>query len=84
MNRPTKLNAMTRAMEDDLERMLDWAEENPSIWVIVITGTGRAFCAGQDLTAWHETTGTGESPTARMRSHIHGFGSVARRRSKKV
>lgn len=84
MNRPSALNAMTRGMEDDLERMLDWAEETPSVWVIIVTGTGRAFCAGQDLKNWNATTGTSESPQARMKSHVHGFGSIARRRSKKV
>ena len=84
MNRPAALNAMTRDMEDDLERMLDWAEEALDIWVIVITGTGRAFCAGQDLVGWQKTTGTSESPQSRMRTHVHGFGSIARRRSKKV
>lgn len=41
---------MDDALEKDIERVLDWAEEEPSIWVIVITGTGKVFCAGQNLT----------------------------------
>lgn len=84
INRPKALGAMNDAMEADLCKMLDWAEEAPGIWVIVITGTGRAFCAGADLKAWDSTQGSEASPTAKMTSNPHGFGSIARRRSKKV
>ncbi|KAH9043671.1 enoyl-CoA hydratase/carnithine racemase [Lactarius pseudohatsudake] len=49
MNRPKSLNAMCQTMESDLENLLSWFEGEPSLWVAIITGYGRAFCAGADL-----------------------------------
>ncbi|GAA6063757.1 hypothetical protein JCM10212_002709 [Sporobolomyces blumeae] len=83
LNRPEALNAMTDALENDLCQMLDWYEDNNSLWAVIVTGTGRAFCAGQDLKDWQKTAGTRKSPTEKMVSNPHGFGSLARRRSKK-
>ncbi|GAA5923240.1 enoyl-CoA hydratase/isomerase family protein [Sporobolomyces koalae] len=83
LNRPEALNAMTDALEEDLREMLDWFEEENSLWTVVITGTGRAFCAGQDLKDWQKTAATRQSPSEKMKSNPHGFGSLARRRSKK-
>jgi 2-(1,2-epoxy-1,2-dihydrophenyl)acetyl-CoA isomerase len=48
--RPEKLNAITAAMHADLRGALDTAESDPSVRCIVITGDGRAFSSGQDLT----------------------------------
>lgn len=75
---------MTDTLEADLKILLDWFEEENSLWVVVITGTGRVFCAGQDLKNWLATKGSRNSPSARINSNPHGFGSMARRRSKKV
>lgn len=47
MNRPRQLNAMSWGMEQDMKKTLDWFEEEPSLWVVILTGNGRAFCAGQ-------------------------------------
>ncbi|PWN42626.1 ClpP/crotonase [Ceraceosorus guamensis] len=52
LNRPKQLNAMTDALEEDLYSILDWYEFEPSLWLLIISGTGRAFCAGQDLLDW--------------------------------
>jgi 2-(1,2-epoxy-1,2-dihydrophenyl)acetyl-CoA isomerase len=49
LNRPSKLNAFTRAMLADLRSALETAAADPSCRVVVITGAGRAFSAGQDL-----------------------------------
>jgi 2-(1,2-epoxy-1,2-dihydrophenyl)acetyl-CoA isomerase len=49
LNRPDALNSFTRAMHHDLWAALDRAEGNPAIRAIVITGAGRGFCAGADL-----------------------------------
>ncbi|GAA5914236.1 hypothetical protein JCM8208_001530 [Rhodotorula glutinis] len=83
LNRPEALNAMTDALEEDIRKVLDWFEEENGLWALIVTGTGRAFCAGQDLKNWQKTAGTASSPSASMRKNVHGFGSLARRRSKK-
>ncbi|KAK4054925.1 hypothetical protein OIV83_000849 [Microbotryomycetes sp. JL201] len=84
LNRPEALNAMTDDLENDLRRVLDWFEQEPSLWVMVVTGTGRAFCAGQDLKNWNKTAGSDDSPPSKILRNPHGFGSIARRRSTKV
>lgn len=49
LNRPAALNSFTRQMHKELWAALDQAEANPVIRAMVITGAGRAFCAGADL-----------------------------------
>lgn len=49
LNRPQSLNSFTRQMHYDLWAVLDRAEANPAIRALVVTGAGRAFCAGADL-----------------------------------
>ena len=49
LNRPTALNSFTRQMHHDLWAACDRAEANPSMRAMVITGAGRGFCAGADL-----------------------------------
>ena len=49
LNRPLALNSFTRQMHRELWAALDRAEANPAIRALVITGSGRAFCAGADL-----------------------------------
>lgn len=49
LNRPDKLNSFTGAMHAELRQALDSVQADPSVRALVITGAGRAFCAGQDL-----------------------------------
>ena len=49
LNRPQALNSFTRQMHHDLWAALDMAEADSKIRALVITGAGRAFCAGADL-----------------------------------
>ncbi|HEX6143716.1 MAG TPA: enoyl-CoA hydratase [Geminicoccaceae bacterium] len=49
LNRPAAYNSLSRAMLEALERELDVIAADPAIRVVVIAGTGRAFCAGHDL-----------------------------------
>ena len=49
LNRPEKFNSFCREMALDLQNALRDAENNPNIRAILLTGTGKAFCAGQDL-----------------------------------
>jgi 2-(1,2-epoxy-1,2-dihydrophenyl)acetyl-CoA isomerase len=49
LNRPQVFNSFNRAMALSLQELLDRAEKDPDVRCIVITGEGKAFCAGQDL-----------------------------------
>ena len=49
LNRPASLNSFTRQMHRDLWAALDKVEANPAIRALVLTGAGRGFCAGADL-----------------------------------
>ena len=49
LNRPQALNSFTRQMHHDLWAALDIAEADAKIRALVITGAGRGFCAGADL-----------------------------------
>ncbi len=49
LNRPDKLNSFNGAMHTELRTALDGVQHDKSIRVLVITGAGRGFCAGQDL-----------------------------------
>ena len=49
LNRPQALNSFTRQMHHDLWAALDMAEADSKIRALVVTGAGRGFCAGADL-----------------------------------
>jgi len=51
LNRPAKLNALSRPLVDALNRQLDALRDDDAVRVLVLTGAGRAFCAGWDLTS---------------------------------
>ena len=50
LNRPEKMNAITRAMLDELAAAFRKAVKDDSVGAVVLTGAGRAFSAGVDLT----------------------------------
>ena len=49
LNRPDKYNSINREMALEMQKRLDRCESSKEIRVILITGEGKAFCAGQDL-----------------------------------
>jgi len=49
MNRPERLNALSRELVEDLHAELDAIAADRSVRVVVLTGAGRGFCAGLDL-----------------------------------
>ena len=49
LNRPDKLNSFTQAMHDEVRHALHQVGGDKSVRVLVLTGAGRGFCAGQDL-----------------------------------
>ncbi len=49
LNRPDKLNSFNQTMAYEVQSALDYCMEDAAIRCVLITGAGRAFCAGQDL-----------------------------------
>lgn len=55
LDRPDKLNAFTTAMGYELIEAFDTCDQDDAVRAVVLTGAGRAFCAGADLSAGAET-----------------------------
>ena len=55
LNRPDKLNAYTQQMQTELIAALDAADADDEIRAIIVTGAGRGYCAGADLSAGGNT-----------------------------
>ena len=55
LNRPNKLNAFTFSMMEEMITALDVLDADDSVHSLIITGKGRAFCAGADLSSGQET-----------------------------
>src|SRR5215212_4433266 len=51
LNRPDRMNAWTPIMERDVRHAMEAAAADDNVRVIVLTGSGRAFCAGADMDA---------------------------------
>jgi 2-(1,2-epoxy-1,2-dihydrophenyl)acetyl-CoA isomerase len=54
LNRPARLNALDLALAERLVRILDQIERDPAIRAVTLTGAGRAFMAGGDVTEFHK------------------------------
>lgn len=61
LNRPERLNAFPVQMAWDLLAALDRADEDPEVRAVIVTGAGRAFCAGMDLSTGGNVFGLDES-----------------------
>ena len=55
LNRPEKLNAFNMQMLDDMINAIDITNTNDNIKSLVLTGSGKAFCAGADLSGGEKT-----------------------------
>lgn len=64
LDRPQQLNAFTTAMGRELVDAFDTCDRDDRIRAVVITGAGRAFCAGADLSAGAETFAAGDQDAA--------------------
>lgn len=62
LNRPDKLNALTHTMSDELVDAFTTAGTDEAVRCIVLTGEGRGFCAGQDLSEFADAYATGGRP----------------------
>lgn len=57
LNRPERLNAISKTMPGDLETAVQTANADPNVHVIILTGAGRGFCSGYDLKLFAEAPG---------------------------
>jgi 2-(1,2-epoxy-1,2-dihydrophenyl)acetyl-CoA isomerase len=71
LNRPEVLNALNETMKDDLIHALKETEEDEDIRVMILTGRGRGFCAGADLSRFVEIKEKDKEHKKKLR-----FGSV--------
>jgi 2-(1,2-epoxy-1,2-dihydrophenyl)acetyl-CoA isomerase len=62
LNRPAALNSFTAPMHAELITALNAAADDPSVRCVVLTGSGRGFCAGQDLNEPGMTAADGQPP----------------------
>jgi enoyl-CoA hydratase/carnithine racemase len=69
LNRPDRLNAFTRQMRTDLIEAFDRSDADDAVRAVIVTGAGRAFCAGADL---------GSGATTFRHDRDPGAGSVPR------
>jgi len=68
LNRPERLNALNVEMAAALDAVLDEAAADKTCRAILLTGAGRGFCAGQDLT---EIVGASPADLERLLEHYH-------------
>ena len=80
LNRPARLNAVTAVMIDELIAALDRADADDAVRSVIVTGAGRAFCAGADLSAGGATFDRAARGAAEESGpHRDGGGRVALR-----
>jgi 2-(1,2-epoxy-1,2-dihydrophenyl)acetyl-CoA isomerase len=70
LNRPERLNALSRAMLDGLAEALPRLAADPAVGAVVLTGAGRGFCAGGDVKAMAEG---GEAEGATLEERAQGL-----------
>jgi enoyl-CoA hydratase len=63
LNRPERLNAVNAALHNELERFFAEVNDDADVNAIILTGAGRAFCAGGDISGFNDgSSGAGEPP----------------------
>ena len=82
LNRPEKFNSFNREMSLQLQDELKKAANNSNIRAILITGTGKAFCAGQDLSEAVDANGPGIA--AIVREHYNPIITLIRNIEKPI
>ncbi len=73
LNRPHRLNAMIPQLMWDLHAALQEAARDPAVRVIILSGAGRAFCAGDDL----KESAKGHGGVAEVRRLVHDIQQVS-------
>ncbi len=76
LHRPEQLNAFTQRMRDELIEAFSRADADDEVRVVIVTGAGRAFCAGADLSGGANTFNYAKRDDASMHQHRDGGGRV--------
>ena len=72
LNRPEAMNAFGGSMREDLLALLQRAARDRAVRCVVVTGAGKAFCAGGDIASMVELQAKGDVTVIRHRMHIGG------------
>jgi enoyl-CoA hydratase/carnithine racemase len=73
LNRPERMNAWNDALEDRYFALLDAADADPDVRAVVLTGAGRAFCAGADMDDVEDVAASGEAEGVFERPHPRSY-----------
>ncbi|KAF8861025.1 ClpP/crotonase [Acephala macrosclerotiorum] len=79
LNRPKDLNCINNLGHHQLDALFRWYDDEPSLLCAILTGSGRAFCAGADLKEWNQANQEGKTRI----QPSSGFGGLSRRNGKK-
>jgi enoyl-CoA hydratase/carnithine racemase len=79
LNRPDRLNAVNTTVIRELVAALDQADADDTVRAVVVTGAGRAFCAGADLGGGGATFAGGAGRSEHVEDHRDGGGLVTLR-----
>jgi len=79
LNRPERLNALTREMVAEINAVLDTLAADPACRAVVLTGAGRGFCSGQDVAAARQRNATGASGVVEKLHWQEQFAGMGRR-----
>jgi len=80
LNRPDKLNAFTPRMQHELIDAFDRIDDDDTVRAVIVTGAGRAFCAGADLSSGGDTFDDSKGSRAHsLEEHRDGGGQVTLR-----
>lgn len=77
LNRPDKLNAISTEMWKDLRRVIDTVANDDEIQVLIITGAGRGFCSGSDVSGRLAARFSGQQPEITQKELLEPVGYVA-------
>ena len=73
LNRPEKLNAYTAKMGGELSAAFEAADADDAVRCVIVTGAGRGFCAGADLSGGSDTFDTARNPDVLRRRDDGGW-----------
>lgn len=77
LNNPEKLNAMSTPMWNDFRKIIDHIKDSEDMRVLVITGSGRGFCSGSDVSSRLAANIEGTGPHKTQAELLEGTGYVA-------